>query len=55
MLHGKETYLGNKVNGENNGDTSMISRRIEHYPFLSVSVLITVSMRRFPLHVKPNA
>lgn len=34
MLHGK-TYLGNKVNGENNDDMSMIKRRIEHYLLLA--------------------
>ena len=31
----EKTYLGNKVNGENNGDMSMISRTIECYSFLA--------------------
>lgn len=34
MFHGK-TYLGNKVNGENNDDMSMIKRSIEHYLLLA--------------------
>ena len=35
MLHGRNLSLGNKINGENNGDMSMIPRTIERYPFLA--------------------